>query len=185
MSDDKLEEFYIGQVFEGGYSPYAAAWCNENGKAFIQEIEPLDGKRRFKIMEIPAPTLEELRAQKLEELAASQRQAEENAHVLSTLGFEIDANDRANRDIAGLLVTTSDTDVVSFCDYNNVMHDVTRADLLTMQKEIIQNAQYIYQQKWAMRTAINAATTTEELEAVGIEYSYLDIYEDVNENGEA
>ena len=33
-----MEEFYIGQVFEGVYPPEAAVWCNENN-AHIEEVE--------------------------------------------------------------------------------------------------------------------------------------------------
>lgn len=35
------EEFYIGQIFEGSYSPAAATWCNNN-KAKIVEIESVE-----------------------------------------------------------------------------------------------------------------------------------------------
>lgn len=167
-------DFEVGQVFEGMYPPKAAEWCNENN-AYIEPCEA-----GFVIKAVPAPTLEEARAKKLAELARAQNKAEKEAHVRSTLGFEIDANERAMRDITGLLVTTGEMDVVSFCDYNNVMHDVSYSQLKVMQSEIIQNAQYIYQQKWAMREAINATETVEDLDAIKISFKYLDIYEDVN-----
>lgn len=37
--------YKIGQIFEGEYTPEAAVWCNESGKAYIKEIEPQDGVR--------------------------------------------------------------------------------------------------------------------------------------------
>ena len=51
--------FEIGQIFEKGYPPEAAIWCNEGGKAYIEEIEPLNDIRRFRIVAIPEPTEEE------------------------------------------------------------------------------------------------------------------------------
>lgn len=48
-------EFYIGQVFNGQYSPYAAVWCNHNN-AYIKELEPSGGTRRFQILEVPEPS---------------------------------------------------------------------------------------------------------------------------------
>lgn len=36
-----IEEYYIGQIFEGSYPPDAAVWCNEN-KAFIEKIDPIE-----------------------------------------------------------------------------------------------------------------------------------------------
>lgn len=79
-------EFVIGQIFEGEYSPEAAAWCNENN-AYIEELDSITKDvteknalgeevtqtktlRRFQILPVPAPTTEELAAQ-----ARSQRDA--------------------------------------------------------------------------------------------------------------
>lgn len=53
-------EFYIGQIFEGMYPPEAAVWCNEGGKAYIEEIEPVEGVRRFQIVAVSEPTDEEV-----------------------------------------------------------------------------------------------------------------------------
>ena len=54
------EEFYIGQIFYGIYPEGAAEWCNnqENLYITIEEIEPQDGERVFKIVDI-TPTTEE------------------------------------------------------------------------------------------------------------------------------
>ena len=43
----------IGKIFEGIYSPEAAEWCNANN-AYIEEIESLNGVRRFEVKEVPA-----------------------------------------------------------------------------------------------------------------------------------
>lgn len=40
-----------------------ADWCNESGKYHIQEIEPDENGRRFKIVKNPEPTAEELAEQ--------------------------------------------------------------------------------------------------------------------------
>lgn len=55
--------YKIGQIFEGEYTPEAADWCNESGKAYIEEIEPQDGVRRFQIVKVPEPTDEEIAEQ--------------------------------------------------------------------------------------------------------------------------
>lgn len=174
--------FEIGQIFEGKYPPEAAAWCNEHGHCSINKVV-VEGKAAYQIVTEPEPSLDELKTIKLEQLVQTQLEAEANAHILSTVGFEIDANDRANRDISGLLVTTKETDTVQFCDYHNELHPVTLSQLKVMQAEIIQNAQYIYAQKWVYRDAITSAATKDELEAIVIEFKYLEIYEDVNVEG--
>lgn len=53
-----MTEYHVGQIFNNDYPPEAANWCNENN-CYIDEIEPLNGIRRFEIFAIPEPTPEE------------------------------------------------------------------------------------------------------------------------------
>ena len=49
-----MDEFSVGQAFEGDYPPEAAWWCNENECAIV-EGEPLaDGTPTFAIEAAPA-----------------------------------------------------------------------------------------------------------------------------------
>ena len=57
--------YEIGQIFEKRYPPEVAIWCNDNN-AYIEEIEPVDGHRRFQIVAIPEP--EPLTKKEIEEL---------------------------------------------------------------------------------------------------------------------
>lgn len=50
--------FFINQTFTDTYPPEAAQWCNSNS-AYITEIEPQDGVRRFQIVAVPEPSFEE------------------------------------------------------------------------------------------------------------------------------
>lgn len=164
-------DFYIGQIFEGMYPPEAAVWRNAGVETYIKEIEPKGDIRRFQIVAVPAPTLDEVKAQKLEVLNVAHMQAEETAHVVSSLGFEIDADDRANRDIDGILKTIGDGTVL-FCDFNNDFHELNRAQCETLQIEIIQNAQALYAQKWQYRSQVEAAESVEELEAIEFTFEH-------------
>ena len=66
------EEFYIGQIFEKKYPPEAAIWCNNSQSSenpcCMQEIEPIDGVRRFQIVANPEPTEEALKQRRIDEL---------------------------------------------------------------------------------------------------------------------
>lgn len=55
--------YQIGQIFAGDYPPEAAVFCNDSGKAYIKEIEPVEGVRRFQIVAVPEPTNEEVAEQ--------------------------------------------------------------------------------------------------------------------------
>lgn len=56
------EKFYIGQTFEEEYPVDAAVWCNENN-AFIDVVDGI-----CTILEVPAPTQEELNHARIVEL---------------------------------------------------------------------------------------------------------------------
>lgn len=74
--------FEIGQIFESEYPPEVALWCGENN-AYIEEIEAVEGKRRFQIVVIPEPTIEEKQAQIQKQLTgAVQRVLDSKAQEL-------------------------------------------------------------------------------------------------------
>ena len=56
-----MNEFKIGQIFNDTYPPEAATWCNNN-RAYITEIAPVDGMRRFQLVAVPGPTPKEQEA---------------------------------------------------------------------------------------------------------------------------
>lgn len=43
--------FKVGQIFENTYPIEVAEWCNANN-CYIEEIEPIDGVRRFEVKEV-------------------------------------------------------------------------------------------------------------------------------------
>lgn len=120
-------------------------------------------------------TLETRRAAKLEQLSLMFEQVGKTAYIESSLGFRADANDVAYRDVDGLIVLmsgSSDT-TVSFCDYDNLMQELTLDQLRTLQKEIAYNGTALYQQKWQLREAIENADSEEELDAINIGFSNM------------
>lgn len=170
-------EFFIGQTFEGVYPPEAAVWCNSHGDRYIKEIEKTaEGKRQFQIVAVPAPTLEEVKTQKLAELERKfLAWYETEATVTSSLGFVADSDARAMMDTSGLVTTLEAQSeeargTVAFMDHDNVPHQLTLDQMKTVNLEIIQNGQSAYAQKWALRTAIEAAETTEAVNAISIEF---------------
>lgn len=170
-------DFYIGQVFEETYPPEAAVYCNSHGDRYIKEIEKGEnGKRRFQIVAVPAPTLEEVKTQKLTELEQKfLAWYETDATVTSSLGFVADSDSRAMMDTSGLVTTleaqSAETrGTVVFMDHDNVPHQLTLDQMKTVNLEIIQNGQSAYAQKWTMRTAIEQAQDVEAVNAISIEF---------------
>lgn len=160
-------EFSIGQSFEGKYPPEAAVWCNKNSAYIIKE----DGK--FIIKTIPEPSLEELKKNKLQELNQKFLEAEENGTLDSSVGFTIDATERSNRDIDGLIKSLEATkqDNTRFCAADNTFHEVTLDNLKIMQLEVIAYGQKLYAKKWTYREQINAAKSKADIDQIIIDFS--------------
>lgn len=174
-------DFTIGQTFDGVYPPEAADFCNTRGDCYITELEPAeDGTRRFQIVAVPEPTLEEVQSYKLGELERAFLQwYEKDAVVTSSLGFVADSDVRAVTDVEGLITVSEATPeesrtTVAFMDHENVPHMLDLDQLKTLHLEIIQNGQAAYQQKWTMRNAIESAETADAVRAVEIMFEGLD-----------
>lgn len=133
-----------------------------------------------KVVRVPEKTIEELRSEKLTELNSSFiNWYEDKATMTSSLGFVADSDSRAMMDVNGLVTTLEAQPAearatVAFMDANNQPHLLTLEQLKTVQVEIIQNGQSAYQQKWALRTAIESAQSKEELDAIEIKFTAED-----------
>jgi len=118
------------------------------------------------------PLLEDARTRKLEALRKAWLAAEADGTVTMG-GVAYDCNDRANRDIAGLIASmeASGAETVQFCAADNSFHSLTLADLKALQLLVIGHAQALYARKWELRTAIESAGTFGELDAVQISFA--------------
>ncbi|MCZ4064934.1 DUF4376 domain-containing protein [Oxalobacter aliiformigenes] len=121
----------------------------------------------------PQRPLEEVKTEKLAELETAFNTASQEAHCTSSVGFEIDADETANRNVSSLIVAmeANGEESVLFCAYDNTFHEVTLDQLRIMQIEIITHARAVYARKWALREAIAAAQSVVELESLSIGFS--------------
>ena len=149
-------------------------WCRralKGGGGFAFELHETCLDEAARLAEYNS--VEATRGRKEEELANAFTKATATAHLTCSLGFDIDANDAANRNVSGLVTlmeAEGAPENLQFCDYNNEIHTVTLTDLHVMQQEIIANGSALYARKWALRDAINIAATTEELNAITISF---------------
>ena len=117
-------------------------------------------------------SLEEARASALASLNSAFSAAEAAGKVMSSAGFVIDATERSNRDIEGLITSmeASGTQETTFCAADNSFHTVTLEQLLAMRLEVIAYGQALYTRKWTLRTAIESAQSVEAVQAVEINF---------------
>lgn len=182
--------FEINQIFESAYPPEAAIWCNDNG-AYIDEIDPVGGKRRFQIKAVPLPPIDELKAYKLSELESVflDYRTAKTTYANSTLGFKVNANSTAYMDVDGLIgilhsrkTAGEEAPTVTFMDFDNVPHDLTEEQLTTIKNEISMNGSRAYGVKWAYREQVANAQSKEELDALTFSFDPAD---DISENPES
>lgn len=120
----------------------------------------------------PEPTLAELKAMKLAELESAFKQACKRA-VTTVNGLTINANERAYANVDGLikeLAATNSEGPKSFCLADNSFAEVDRAALEAFQLAIIYKGHALYDRKWQLRSAINAAQDEAGLAAIAIEF---------------
>ena len=119
--------------------------------------------------------LAEAKAGRLADLADAFERSQQEGHFASSLGFEVDGTERANRDVQGLLTLMEATGATEklFCDYGNVMRLVTLDQLKILQLELIVYGQMLYARKWELRAAIEAAENADAVAAVEINFDTL------------
>lgn len=136
--------------------------------------------KRYQIVEIPAPSIEELKTAKLTQLETAYLQwRNADAYLVSSLGFPADSDERANSDVNALVYSLEEKPeeargTTIFRGYDNKFYPLTLEQLKTLKSEIGDNGQYSYQQKWAYEDAVKNATSKEELDAIEFVFQPLD-----------
>lgn len=119
---------------------------------------------------IPLETLKVQKSAQIKQAFLSWRN--NGATLVSSLGFKVDSNERANTDVSGLLVAYEDNQdaLITFRDADNEFHALTYAQVKTLQKEIIENGNYAYAQKWALDAQVESATNEGDLNAIEVRF---------------
>lgn len=179
---------YNDNVYHSEYDVRQAIW-KEDRKVFGKE--PEEGRAEFweklnvtytEEEEPPVvahiPTLDEeklMACGRLTEVFRSWRN--DKATLISSLGFEADADERAMIDVSGLVALEAPA---VFMDADNVPHELTAEQIKVLHKEIIQSSNKAYEKKWALRNQINACESIQELKAIELKFSPVDFSGDEN-----
>lgn len=153
-----------------------AKFCNENGY-FIQEIESLNNVRRFQICAPKEKTLEELKADKLSELASITSHFDNqlvNTDMLinSSLGFRVNADLRSQNNLRCLIEVG--VEPVNFVTADNSVQSLSIEQLNVLLKESIENGKKLYETKWKYRDMILNSSSTEELNTIEFKFTMSD-----------
>lgn len=165
FNDSSAETFpLIEENYNNWIKPYADMWQEKKDQQEQEEAEAEEEYNKF----------ENVKARSFVQLNAKFETAKEEAHLKSSLGFEIDANSTAKENVQGLIEEVGEG-TKQFCDYYNQFHELNKAQLQTLKSEINQNGEALYAQKWQYRTAIEDCVDNEGLDAIvaTIEFTYM------------
>lgn len=148
-------KFYKGQFDDIEYAE-CASWCNQN-KATIE-----DKGEYYECVAIPAPSLDELKAQKLTELKTI-RDTEEVKPIAyngNLFDFDEKARDRINSAIIALSITSHSIEWTT-ADNTNVA--VTAQDLRNIIAAVALRSNILHVKYRELKEQVLACTTAEEV----------------------
>ena len=151
--------------YETDIAPYVALYQAEKARL---DAEAAAAEAEYnKLENVVARKLGELNL-KLEETKASSA-----AHITSSTGYVVNANNTAKQNIDGLItaMTAQNMTTVNFMTYDNTLAQLTLEQLKTIQLELISYGNNLYARKWALRSQIEACKTKEEVDAIVIDFS--------------
>lgn len=141
-----------------------AIWCNENNATIYDKGE------YYEVATIPEPTLDELKADKLEALKAERdtkevEPIEYNRHLYD---YDDKARDRINAAIIALELAGAEASLEWTCA-DNTDATVTAADLRNIIAAVAVRSNTLHIAYRTAKTAVEAAESKEDLEAIVLE----------------
>lgn len=116
----------------------------------------------------------ELKLSELKTLSSMfERTENPNMFVRSSLGFRVNADPKAIRNIDVLIYLNTKT----FRDYDNIDRTVSETDLQVIKREISLNALNLYQQKWNFESQIKNSENIDDLKDFKFSFEMLDFSE--------
>lgn len=119
-----------------------------------------------------------LKDSSIEVIASSfEENLNKNMYFTSSLGFKCNGDRRTRANIQDL-ITYFDIKAkdghVSYRDYENVDHMLTKEQLQTLLAEHVANGQNLYDQKWEKQKALANAKSFDDLKAISTEFTMTD-----------
>ena len=152
-------KFYKDNYDLNAYSA-AAQWCNENGAT----IE--DKGDYYEVVEIPPPTLEEVKAQKISELKGI-RDTKEVEPIQTDKGiFDYDDKSRDRLAIARQALTDNGGGSITWTTADNQRVDMGIVDFAAINGAAAVRSNELHIKYNELKQRVNAAQTVEEVNAI-------------------
>lgn len=157
-------KFYKGNFNREKYAK-CAKWCNENNNATI-----VDRGDYYEVVAIPAPSLEELKEQKLYELKTTRDTAEVEPITYQGYSFDYDSKARERINAAIIALESAGTAAtLTWTTADNKDVKVTAANLRGVITQVALRSDKLHTAYRKAKAKVEAATSKEEVDAVELE----------------
>lgn len=160
-----MDTFTTGQIFAEIYPPEAAQWCNENNH-YIVELEPIDGVRQFQIQEVPGPSLEEIKTQKIATLKIERDSREEAPVEYKGKLWDFDTKSRDRINAAATALEIGGVETITWTAYDDSSLELTAEDLKTIVAIAALRGDALHKTYRELRDAVTAAESIEEVKSI-------------------
>ena len=159
--------FNIGDILTEQNYTQGAIWCNENN-AFVEDL----GNGQYKIVELPKPTLEELKQEKRDEINRYRDATEQGGFEYLGKTFDSDQVSCIRMSSAAQAMQHApDEATITWTTQDNSTIDLNKAQLAGLVVALAQHSNECHQKATELKAKIDACESQEELDAI----SWVDI----------
>ena len=143
----------------------AANWCNANNARIVEY------DNRYEVESIPAPiyTLDELKAQKKAEIAASRYEKETVGITVNGATIDTDRDSQALITGAALAAVIDSEYSLNWKTESGFIH-LTAPEIIAVAQAVRAHVQACFDREGELVALVDAAQTAEELDAIGISF---------------
>ena len=156
----------INEIFDLSQYDKAYKFVSENEGITIQDL----GARKYQIVEIPRPSLDELKALKREEINQARDNAEQGGFEYMGKIFDSDQVSCQRISCAAqamsVLTMSAETPTITWTCQDNTTIDLSASELMGLVVALAQWSNSCHEKATALKAQIDACTGKEELDAI-------------------
>lgn len=151
--------FNIGDILTEQNYTQGAIWCNENN-AFVEDL----GNRQYKIVELPKPSLDELKSKKRAEINQARNATEQGGFEYMGKVFDSDQVSCIRISSAAQAMQYAQDDAtITWTTQDNSTIDLNKSQLMGLVVALAQHSNECHQKATTLKAQIESCTTKEEL----------------------
>lgn len=150
---------FVKPVVDWGAYAQAADWCNAHGARIV------DYPDRYEVEALPEKTLDELKVQKKQDIAAARYEAETAGTTVNGIMIDTGRDSQALITGAALAAMLDENYSLNWKTANGFIH-LSAPEIIAVAQAVRAHVQACFDKEGELVARINAATTKDELDAI-------------------